>query len=72
MRRPSSLMCGLLLVAGCRIGTSAANYAPAQGPAGAIMELRLNDETRMTAELLAVEVSAFLLLRDARLVRVPL
>jgi hypothetical protein len=72
MRRLWRLGCGLLLVAGCSVGTSARGYAPAKGPAGAILELRLTDKTRMTAELLAVEDSSFLLLHDAQVTRVPL
>ena len=72
MRRLSTLGWGLLLVAGCSVGTSARSYAPAKGPAGAILELRFTDQTRMTAELLAVEDSAFLLLHDAQVTRVPL
>jgi hypothetical protein len=72
MRRRSFFGWALLVLAGCQIGTHARNYAPAKGPAGAIVDLRLTDKTRMTAELLAVEDSTLLMLRDSQLVRVPL
>ena len=63
---------GLLVLAACQVGTHANNYAPAKGPAGAMIDLRLTDKTRITGELLAVEDSAFLVLRDSQLVRVAL
>ena len=70
MRRLSSLL--WVLLAACQLGTSASNYAPAKGPAGAILELRLADGSRMTAELLAVEDSSYLLLHEAKLTRIAM
>jgi hypothetical protein len=73
MRLLSSAGFGLLVVAtACSVGTHARNYAPANGPAGAVVSLQLTDKSRGTGELLAVETSALLLLRDSQLVRVPL
>jgi hypothetical protein len=73
MRLQTSIGFGLLLLAtGCTVGTHARNYAPARGPAGAMVNLQLTDKSRSTGELLAVENSALLLLSDNHLVRVPL
>ena len=62
----------LLVIAACTVGTHARNYGPARGPAGAMVNLRMVDKSRSTGELLAVEDSALLVLRDSQLVRVPL
>ena len=62
----------LVLATACTVGTHARNYPPAKGPAGAVVNLQLTDKSRSTGELLAVESSALLLLRDSQLVRVPL
>ena len=61
-----------LIVAACTVGTHARNYQPARGPAGAMVNLELLDKSRTRGELLAVEDSTLLLLRDSQLVRVPL
>lgn len=71
MRLPTAVGLGLL-VAACTIGTHAKNYAPAKGPAGAMVNLQLTDRTRITGELLAVEQTALLILRDSQLVRIEL
>lgn len=62
----------LLLLTSCQIGTHARNYQPARGPAGAALELELNDKSKLTGELLAVEEGALLVLRGRELVRVDL
>lgn len=62
----------LVLAAACTVGTHARNYPPAKGPAGATVNLQLSDKSRSTGELLAVETSGLLLLRDSQLVRVLL
>lgn len=73
MRLLTSIGFGLLLVAtACTVGTHARNYAPARGPAGAMVNLQLTDKSRSTGELLAVETGALLLLSDNQLIRVPL
>ena len=60
----------LLLLAGCAVGSKAKNYAPAQGPAGATLELELAGERALTGELLAVTDSSLLVQSDSRLHRV--
>jgi hypothetical protein len=73
MRLLTSIGFGLLLVAtACTVGTHARNYAPARGPAGAMVNLQLTDKSRSTGELLAVETGALLLLSNNQLIRVPL
>lgn len=73
MRLLPSIGLGLFLVAtACTVGTHAKNYAPAKGPAGAMVNLQFTDKSRSRGELLAVEPTALLVLRDSQLVRVPL
>jgi hypothetical protein len=72
MRLVPVLTLGLGLIGACQIGTHAKNYAPARGPAGAILDLRFSDKSRARAELLAVEDSALLVVENAQLARVPL
>lgn len=71
MRLMTAVGCSLI-VAACTVGTHARNYQPARGPAGAMVNLQLQDKSRSGGELLAVEDTALLLLRDSQLVRVPL
>jgi hypothetical protein len=70
--RVLSIGVALLMLAACQIGTHARNYGPAKGPAGAMLNLRLADKSRVTAELLAIEDSALVVLRDSQLVRIRL
>lgn len=72
MRPHTVLMLGLTLLSGCQVGTHAKNYQPATGPAGAMVNLQLQDKSRTSGELLAVESNALLLLRANVLTRVPL
>ena len=72
MRLLPAVAVSLLAIAACQIGTQARNYAPAKGPAGATVNLQLNDKSRSAAELMAVEDSTLLVLRDNRIIRVPL
>ena len=64
-RRVSTL---LLLLVACSVGTTGRNYAPAQGPAGATVTLKLSGQDQAVGELLAVEDTALLVLegRGAR------
>ncbi len=68
-RRVSTL---LLLLVACSVGTTGRNYAPAQGPAGATVTLKLSGQDQAVGELLAVEDTALLVLEGRELVRVPL
>ncbi len=72
MRIQTALGLGVMVMAACTVGTHANNYAPAQGPAGATVQLQLSDKTRISGELLAVEQNALLILRNSQLIRVPL
>ena len=54
------------------VGSSGSHYPPAQGPAGAIVSLDLEDKRRITGELLAVEEAALLLLQERAMTRVAL
>jgi small nuclear ribonucleoprotein (snRNP)-like protein len=62
----------LLLLAGCSVGSSVKNYAPAKGPAGATVKLELTGNRTLAGELLAVEDSSLLVLSDGQLMRVGL
>lgn len=62
----------LLLLAACPVGTTGKGYAPAKGPAGATVTLELMARPQIVAELLAVEESALLVVREGRVARVPL
>lgn len=62
----------LLLLAACPVGTTGKGYAPAKGPAGATVTLELTARPQIVAELLAVEESALLVVREGRVARVPL
>ena len=72
MRPRALLVLGLTLLSGCQVGTHAKNYQPATGPAGAMVNLQLQDKSRTSGELLAVESTALLLVRANVLTRVPL
>jgi hypothetical protein len=60
----------LLLLTACTVGTTARNYAPAQGPAGASVTLGLSGNREIGGELLAVEGAGLLLLENRQLIRV--
>jgi len=63
----------VLLLAACYIGPGIDTFAPARGPRGVAAEVRLRDRGgEVKGELLAVEDSALLVLREQRIVRVPL
>ena len=55
----------------CMVGPSGANFAPANWPDGIEADLRLKG-SRIQGELLEVQDSALLVLRDDRVVLVPL
>jgi hypothetical protein len=62
----------VLLAGGCQVGTSAKGYAPATGPAGAMVTIELGSGERVEGELLAVEDTALLVLRQGALIRMPI
>ncbi|HKP49385.1 MAG TPA: hypothetical protein VJU17_05170 [Gemmatimonadales bacterium] len=62
----------LLLSAGCSVGSKVKNYAPAQGPAGAMLELELEGKRALIGELMAVADSSLLVQSGGRLHRVRL
>lgn len=63
----------LLSVAACYTGPTAEKFGPARSPRGIAADLRLVHRTgRIRGELLAVEDTALLVLRDQRVVLVPL
>jgi hypothetical protein len=68
--RSGAGLIALILLAGCAVGSKAKNYAPAQGPAGATVELELVGKPALTGELLAVADSSLLVQSDGRLHRV--
>ncbi len=55
----------------CYVGPNVARFAPATGPRGIVVDLRLK-QARVQGELLEVQDSALLVLRDDRVVLVPL
>jgi hypothetical protein len=61
----------LILLGACMVGATGKSYAPATGPAGAMVDLELNDKKKVSGELLAVEDSTLLLLWNQDLFRVP-
>lgn len=61
-----------LLLAACSIGPSGKSYAPAKGPAGAAVEIRLHGNRELGGELLAVEDSTLLLVENRQLIRVEI
>ena len=72
MRFLPAIGLGLVVLAGCLVGSQARNYPPATGPAGAIVNLELTDKSKASGELLAVEANALLLLRVHELTRISL
>lgn len=70
MQRRRAGLVALILLAGCSVGTKAKNYAPAQGPAGATVQLELAGKKALTGELLAVEESTLLVMAGGELIRV--
>ncbi len=59
-----------IVVLGCAVGTTSANYQPARGPAGAAVTIAAQGGTIVLGELLAVESQTLLVREDRRLVRV--
>lgn len=72
MRAPLGLLIALPLLAGCMVGTSGRNYAPARGPAGATVSLELPGKRVVQGELLAVEDTTLLVLEQQRPIRVAI
>ncbi len=62
----------LLFLAACMVGTTGRSYAPARGPAGAMVQLELGGKREVGGELLAVEEATLLILQEQQLTRVPL
>jgi len=62
----------MLLALACYTGPSAANFAPARGPRGVAADLRLRSGPRVKGELLVVEDSVLLVMRDERIVSIPM
>ncbi len=72
MRTGLRPMIAPLLLAACMVGTSGRSYAPARGPAGAMVSLELAGKPVVTGELLAVEDETLLVLQAQQLVRVAI
>jgi hypothetical protein len=64
----ATIVCGVL---GCHVGPSTSTFGPATGPRGIAADLRLKHGA-VQGELLEVQDSALLVLRDDRVVLVPL
>lgn len=70
--RARALTAALGLIAGaCTIGPSARTFLPALGPAGAEMQIELENGSRIAGELLAVDDTSFVLLSDAQITVAP-
>src|SRR5687767_10293468 len=65
-------MIALLLLAACVVGTTGRSYAPARGPAGAMVSLELSGRRMVSGELLAVEEATLLVLQEQQLVRIAM
>ena len=72
MRSSLTWVIALMSLAGCSVGTSVKNYAPAKSPAGATVKLELTGNREMGGELLAVQDSSLLVRSDNQLIRVHL
>ena len=72
MRPLPALALALSILTACQVGTRAKNSQPANGPAGAMVNIQLTDKSRTSGELLAVESSSLLLLQADVLTRIPL
>ena len=72
MRSSRVSLIALMLLTGCSVGSKVKNYAPAQGPAGATVELELAGKKALTGELLAVADSSLLVQSSGQLIRVRL
>ena len=70
MRSTRPWLIALALLAGCMVGTTVKNYAPAQGPAGATVKLELTGNRTLAGELLAVQDSSLTILSGGQLIRV--
>ena len=71
--RPGFVVPLLMTVGSCFTGPSVKSFAPAQSPRGIAADLRLERRTRIQGELLEVQDTALLVLRDnARVMIVPL
>jgi hypothetical protein len=74
MTRASALL-GIAVIAACYTGPSAESFAPARGPRGVAADLRIERRAgggRIKGELLVVHDTSLLVLRDQRVVLVPL
>jgi len=71
MRRALVVAAVLLGLAGCYVGPRDGTFAPANGPRGITADLRLKG-SRIQGELLEVQDTALLMLRDERVLLVPL
>jgi hypothetical protein len=74
MTRASALL-GFAVIAACYTGPSAESFAPARGPRGVAADLRIERQAgggRLKGELLAVQDTSLLVLREERVVLVPL
>lgn len=72
MRAPLRVLVPLLFLGGCMLGASKSSYAPAKGPAGAMVSLDLGGDRRFEGELLAVEHTTLLVLQAQQPVRIAL
>jgi hypothetical protein len=71
-RNVRGVLAALILLTACSVGTTGKNYAPAKGPAGAIVTLDLSGQRTMTGELLAIDQRSLLVLEGREVVRVAL
>ena len=58
-------------VGACHIGQRSENFPLAKSPRGADIEIALDGKQQLTGELLAAEDSAYVIVRDGRILRVP-
>lgn len=69
--RPLLISVVILSLGGCFVGPSVGGFPPAQGPEGIAADLHLKD-ARVRGELLEVQDTAIVVLREQRVVFVPL
>lgn len=71
MRQPLGVAIAVLTLGACMVGPSIDSFPSATGPQGIAVDLHLK-KVRVNGELLAAEDTAVVLLRDQRVVLVPL
>jgi hypothetical protein len=73
IRARTGALLGVVVLGACFTGPSAANFGPARGPQGVAADIRLERRGgRIKGELLAVQDTGLLVMREQRVVFVPL